>query len=177
MARALLLGLAGLVLVAGAVAALLLFFAGRDDAGVSGPQGPGLVLLDRGARHISPAERRSVRYDSEPPVSGPHVPVAVRRDATALSDDQILHALELGDVVLVYGTRKPPAPLRALANDVAGPFDPALAQAGQAMILARRPGTRGVLALAWTRLLRVSSPADPSLRVFADAWLGRGARR
>jgi hypothetical protein len=102
--------------------------------------------------------------------------VPVTRDGAELSDDQILHALEAGNVVLVYGTRVPPRALRALAVDVAGPFAPALVRAGQAVVLARRPGTRGVLALAWTRLLRTPSPDDPQLRAFAEAWLGRGAR-
>jgi uncharacterized protein DUF3105 len=176
-ARPILLAVAGLVLAAGALALVVLAFSSRDDAAVTAPQGPGRAFPDRGARHVTPAQRGSVRYDTEPPVSGPHVPVPVTRDARVLSDDQILHALELGNVILVYGAPRPPAPLRALADEVAGPFDPALAQEGQAVVLARRPGTRGVLALAWARLLRAPGPADPQLRAFADAWLGRGARR
>ena len=40
---------------------------------------------------------------------------------------------------------------------------------------ARRPGTAGVIALAWTHMLRVATPTDPALRAFAQFWLGRGA--
>jgi hypothetical protein len=42
------------------------------------------------------------------------------------------------------------------------------------VILAPRPGTRGVVAAAWRHLLRASSPTDPALRQFVDAWLGVG---
>ena len=87
----------------------------------------------------------------------------------------LLEALRAGNVVLVYGSPRPPEPLRTLADEVAGPFDPALASAGQAVILARRPGTRGVSALSWSRVLRAASATDPRLRDFAEAWLGRGA--
>ena len=174
--RVVLIALAALVVTAGALALAVLVLSSRDDAAVHAPAGPGQSYPDRGARHITPAQRGSVRYDSEPPVSGPHVPVPVTRDGAALSDDQILQALEAGNVVLVYGTRTTPRALRLLAADVAGPFDPALVRAGQAVVLARRPGTRGVIALAWTRLLRVPGTGDPRLRAFAEAWLGRGAR-
>ena len=175
-ARPILIALAALVVTAGALALAVLVLSSRDDAAVHAPSGPGRVYPDRGARHITPAQRGAVRYDSEPPVSGPHVPVPVTRDGAELSDDQILHALEVGNVVLVYGTRTPPRALRVLANDVAGPFDPALVRAGQAVVLARRPGTPGVVALAWTRLLRVPRADDPRLSAFAEGWLGRGAR-
>jgi hypothetical protein len=174
--RAVLIALAALAVTAGALVLAVIVLSSRDDAAVHAPSGPGRAYPDRGARHITPAQRGSVRYDSEPPVSGPHVPVPVTRDGAELSDDQILHALAAGNVVLVYGTRTPPRALRALAGEVAGPFDPALVRAGQAVVLARRPGSRGVIALAWTRLERVPGPDDPRLRAFAEAWLGRGAR-
>ena len=57
-----------------------------------------------------------------------------------------------------------------LQRDVsAGRSTPALAEAGQAVILARRPGVRGVQALAWRRKLDASGPDDPQLREFAEA--------
>jgi hypothetical protein len=57
---------------------------------------------------------------------------------------------------------------------VAGPFDAELAAAGQAVILARRPGAGPATALAWRRILRAGDPADPDLRTFTEHWLGRG---
>jgi hypothetical protein len=165
-----------LVVLAGGVG-LLAFFASRDEGGVdrAQPAGPGQAFPDQGARHLAPGERGSVKYNSDPPTSGPHVAEPVRRNEIVLTDDQILHALETGNVVLAYGTHRPPAGLRALGEATSGgPFDPALVQAGQAVILTRRPGTRGIVALAWRHLLRASSAADPELRKFVDHWLGRG---
>lgn len=138
---------------------VLLFFEGRDESQVSEHPGsaraPGQVVTD---------QRRA------------QAPAAIERDATPLSEDQLLHALELGDVVLLYGTGSPPPALRALQERVSGPFDAVLAANGAAVILARRPGSDGVTALAWRRILRVQDPADPALEDFADHWLGRGAR-
>ena len=51
----------------------------------------------------------------------------------------------------------------------------ALAAAGQAVILARRPGTVGVDGLAWAHAVSVREPGDPGLAQFAQFWLGRGA--
>jgi hypothetical protein len=147
--------------------------AGRDDPGVSaGQSGPGTRFADQGDLHLRPGELRPV-YDSEPPTSGPHVPEPVLQDRSALSDDQLLQALEVGDVVFLYGTPQPPSGLAAIAQAVGGRFTPALAASGQAVILGRRPGTNGVVALAWTHMLRTSSA--PDLRGFAQFWLSRGA--
>jgi hypothetical protein len=96
-------------------------------------------------------------------------------DNQQLSDNQLLEALELGDVVVFYGTRAPPAGLGKLASSLAAPFTPALAAAGQAVVTARRPGTTGLIALAWAHMLRVARPSDPLLGTFIDYWLGRGA--
>jgi Protein of unknown function (DUF3105) len=172
------------VALAGGIA-LLLFFVARDDApvdkGADAPtavKGPGQAFTDLGDEHVSPPEAGKAKYNSDPPTSGPHVPEAIPRDEVKLTDDQILHALEQGNVVLVYGKRKAPKPLRRLAQDVSGgPFDPSLVGAGQSVILARRKGTHGVVALAWTHLLRVSTADDPELARFAEFWLGRGAPR
>jgi len=173
---------ATIAIALGGAIALLLWFENRDSSQVSQQAGgaatvvgPGRLLPDQGDAHLRPGERPPKAYVSDPPASGAHVPVPVVHDATRLGDDELLHALELGDVVLVYGGARPPAALRALADKVAGPFDPALAAAGQAIVLARRPGTKGVIALAWRRELRAASAADPSLEPFAAFWLGRGA--
>jgi hypothetical protein len=149
--------------------------AGRDDPGVSGTgTGPGIQFRDQGHVHLRPGLLRPV-YDSDPPTSGAHIPVAVTRDDRQLSDDQLLQALEVGNVVFMYGGARPPIGLGALASAVASPFTPALAASGEAVILARQPGTRGVIGLAWAHMVRVASAGDPLLRSFASFWLGRGA--
>jgi hypothetical protein len=149
--------------------------AGHDQPGVSGAANVvGEQFRDLGHAHLQPSQPKPA-YDSDPPTSGAHVPVPVQRDEAELSDDQLLQALEVGDVVIMYGARRPPPGLTALARNVAAPFSPALAVAGQAVILARRPRTTGVIGLAWTHMLRVSASNDPPLHTFAQAWLGRGA--
>ena len=77
-------------------------------------------------------------------------------------------------MVILYDAPDPGAPLERLQEEVAGPFDAELAAAGQAVILARRPGAGPATALAWRHVYQTDDPADPALREFAEAWLGRG---
>jgi len=130
---------------------------------------------DKGDAHLGSGEHVSLNGLSDPPTSGPHHDVLVTRDRRQLDPNAIIHALELGNVIVFYGSAKPPGPLIRLQNDVSGPFDAEVAAAGQQVILARKPGVRGATAAAWRHLLRVEDPADPKLQDFADAWLGRGA--
>ena len=147
----------------------------QDNPGVTGGQpGPGTAFRDLGDLHLRPGQPRPA-YDSDPPTSGPHNPINVTRDGATISDDQLLQALQVGDVVLMYGTRKPPPGLTAVAARSAPPFTPALAATGGAVVLAHRAGTHGVVALAWTHVLQVRRPSDPQLLKFIDYWLGRGA--
>jgi len=81
--------------------------------------------------------------------------------------------LRRGNVVVLAAAGELPA-ARAVARAVAGPPDPALREAGQA-VLVRRSAGPGVRAQAWHRELRVASARDPRLRAFAEFWLGRGA--
>jgi hypothetical protein len=90
--------------------------------------------------------------------------------------DQVLTALASGDVVILYGQRRPPGPLQTLARALAPPFSPALARSGRAVILAHRPGTSGLIGLAWAHMLRVADASDSRLRDFAAYWLGRGTQ-
>jgi hypothetical protein len=169
-------GVASLALSIGLIAILSGFFQSHDPAGVNGTSGPvGQVYPDLGHTHLRPDELRPP-YNSDPPTSGAHVPVPVLRDGSHLTNDQLLQALEVGDVVIAYGTRQPPPGLPRLAKTVAGQFTPALAQAGQAVILWPRAGTDGLMGLAWTRMLRVRTPGE-LLQSFAERWLGRGAPR
>jgi hypothetical protein len=168
-------GVAALALSFGLIALLSGFFAGRDQAGISGSAGAlGQPFKDLGHAHLNPSELHPA-YNSDPPTSGAHVPILIHRDQRELSDDQLLEALELGDVVIAYGTSRPPPQLISVQRSLAGAFSPALAAAGQMIVLDRRPGTTGLIGLAWAHLVRVSSPGDPLLRAFVDYWLGRGA--
>jgi hypothetical protein len=167
--------LASLALSIGLIALMSGYFAGHDPAGVTGSVSePGQAFRDQGHAVLRPGQTRP-HYDSSPPTSGPHVAVPLERDGSALSDDQLLQALQTGNVVLMYGTRVAPPGLPALARALAPPFSPGLAAAGQAVILAHRSGIAGVVGVAWAHLIRVTGPSDQLLRSFANFWLGRGA--
>jgi Protein of unknown function (DUF3105) len=165
---------ASLVLSIGLIVLLSGFFVDRDHGEVSGAgAAPGRAYPDLGHATRRPGER--VAYDSVPPTSGPHLPAKVGHDGAALNNDQLLQALQVGDVVLMYGSHRPPPGLAQLAGSVAPPFSPALAATGQAVILATRRGTSGIVGLAWTHLIHVPDASDPELRAFVTFWLDRGA--
>jgi len=164
---------AAVIVTLGGLYALQAVLSARDDATFDTAAGPGQSFPDLGARHLRPGEAPGGDYNSDPPTSGPHVPLAVRRQSGPLVDDQILHALESGNVVIVTAGG-PQAEVRALAREVAGPFTPELAAAGQTVLLTARPGTEGVTALAWRHMQQVDQPGDPRLREFVEFWLGRG---
>lgn len=168
-------GLASLALSVGLIVLVSGYFAGRDQPGVAGAGGgPGQAFPDLGHGVLAPGQPRPA-YNSDPPTSGAHRPQLVTRDGAPLSDDQLLQALQLGDVVIFYGSRQPPPGLQAFVSSVAPRFTPALAATGETAILAPRAGTAGLVAAAWAHLLRVASPSDPQLRDFVGFWLGRGA--
>jgi hypothetical protein len=153
--------LVGVVIAVAGLIALAVAFNARDDAGLddAAVQGPGEVQPEGGG---------------EWPTSGEHETALVRRDRRELSDDQILTALEAGNVVILYDAPDPGTSLLRLQREVAGPFDAEVAAAGQAVILARRSGAGPATALAWRRVLQSEDSGDPQLREFAEAWLGRG---
>jgi Protein of unknown function (DUF3105) len=155
-------------LAAAACLVLITILANRDSSGVSKSSGPGTLQSDRGSAHVN-GPRTPASPPDDPPTSGPHRPEAVTRDEVPLSDDQLLEALHLGNVVFAYDGS--PAALKRIQDEISGPFDAELAAAGQAVILDRRPGVKGTIALAWRRELRSDDPAK--LREFADAWLGQ----
>jgi len=144
-------GLLIVVLSLAAVVAVVVVLQSRDDAEVGSASGPG--------------ERVEARCPGES--------AGITRDSRPLSEDQIRQATSLGNVVLRYPGSRPPAALRELQDELTGRFDAEIAAAGQAVILAG--GGESVEALAWGRRQRASSPDDPALRTFAEAWLGEGA--
>jgi Protein of unknown function (DUF3105) len=153
-----LLALAIAGLAATACLVLISVLASRDQAEVDSADVAALEP-DRGARHVD-GPRTPASPPDEPPTSGPHRPEPIERDRTELSDDQILEALHLGNVVIAY-EGDPPTDLQQ------DEFSPELAAAGQAVILDRRPGIGQTTALAWRRR------STERLPEFIDAYLGQ----
>jgi len=159
-------------LAAGLCLVLIIVLASRDSSQVDPgtASGPGTLEADRGAQVVTSAPDTPASAPDAPPTSGPHREEPVNADRTVLTDDQILTALAAGNVVIAYDGKAP----TAVQEEVSGAYDPELAAAGQAVILAKRPGVGGVQALAWRRRLKASGPDDPKLREFAETWLGQG---
>jgi hypothetical protein len=168
--------LLGIVLSLGVLAGVLFFADARDASDVgSAERGPGTLYPDQGKDHLALGEEPKIKFNSDPPTSGPHIPDPVLRDGVRLTHDQVLQALEQGNVVVFFDSAREGRALRRLQRRLTGPFEKTVAAAGQALILARRPGTKGVIAAAWRHLLGVRSPTDPQLVAFAQYWIGRGA--
>jgi hypothetical protein len=79
-------------------------------------------------------------------------------------------------VVIFHAPGQDQGALLGLAEQIAGPFDRALAASGQAVIVAPRPGVRGAVAVSWRRRQAAPSADDPVLRRFVEFHLGRGRR-
>ena len=79
-----------------------------------------------------------------------------------------------GNVVLLHSDERLTRELRRLAERIAGPPDPALAAAGQAVLVQQQPNLDvPVTAVTATRMLEASGPDDPALERFVEYWLGR----
>lgn len=168
-------GVAALTLAAILIALLSGYFTSHDQGAVNGSVAAvGTKLPDQGNGLLTAGQPRP-RYNSDPPTSGPHARVAITGEYEAFSDDQILTALAAGDVVVLYGSKQPPPGLTKLLAPLTAPFTPALAAAGQAVILGHEPHLQGVVALAWSRILRQRKPDGTTLTEFVDRWLGFGA--
>ena len=84
--------------------------------------------------------------------------------------------LRKGNVVITYSDQSDGPALRALAEDVAGPPDMALVDAGQAVVIEQRPDQEDpVVAHAYKRRLVAQSGAEREVRQFVEFWLGQPA--
>ncbi len=79
-----------------------------------------------------------------------------------------------GNIVLGYSDERLTRELEQVVLRSAGAPSPALVAAGQAILVARRPGQRpAVVAYTATRRHEAGGPQDPGLRRFIEYWLGR----
>jgi hypothetical protein len=91
--------------------------------------------------------------------------------------DRDARDLHRGNVILVVD-RSQLAAARALASDIAGPPEPALRAAGQAVLVRTGDVTvapAAVTAYAQGRTMTTATARDPALRAFVEYWLGRAA--
>lgn len=65
---------------------------------------PGQAVLDQGREHVSRIEWEKFKYNSDPPTSGPHDPVWLKRGIydSPQGDGHLVHSLEHGYVIISY---------------------------------------------------------------------------
>lgn len=75
------------------------------SAAVKPGDGIGTRFADQGTTHVA-ANTRVTTYNSVPPTSGPHWPTAVSWGSytTSLADEQLVHNLEHGGIVISHNT-------------------------------------------------------------------------
>ena len=135
----------------------------RRTAGVHGRDGPGRRGRDR-------ARERAAAYATDPPASGPAPRDADHARPARADDDQLLHRPRARRRRPALRRARPARPpRRAPARWPAAVRRRCSPRPGQAVILGPAGHGHAHLALAWGRLLRRPSPADPRLRAFADS--------
>jgi hypothetical protein len=109
------------------------------------------------------------RDESTVPHDASHGPGVARTGAVATAPK-----VKAGNVVLLHSDERLTKQLRDLAERIAGPSDPSLVAAGQAVIERQFPNLSvPVTAVTASRMLEASGPADPALESFIEYWLGR----
>ena len=84
-------------------------------------------------------------------------------------------AVRPGNVLLLYAHTRQAPRLRALRREL-GSSDPALAAAGQALLVRRDPGLRvPIVALSARHRQDARAASEPAVRRFVEYWLGRAA--
>ncbi len=81
--------------------------------------------------------------------------------------------LARGNVVVDYRDPAQATKVRSLAQDLGASADPALVEAGAAVVV-READVDGIVARAYKRRLEARNADDPELRTFVEYWLGRG---
>lgn len=128
---------------------------------------PGTAVPIMASPHIAPSEAHTVRYNSEPPTSGPHYSFVAATGIypEPVPDGLAVHALEHGHVVIDYGVDTPAADLAALV---------AVAKRHPADVLLRpRAGLTGVALTAWSRLDRLDAFDRTRIEIFIERLAGR----
>jgi len=84
-------------------------------------------------------------------------------------------AVRPGNVLLLYAEPRQAPQLRALRREL-GSSDPALAAAGQALLVRRDAGLRvPIVALSARHRQDARAASEPAVRGFVEYWLGRAA--
>jgi len=153
---------------------------GSGDGASGVEAGLEIMIPNEGAEHVPVGQQ--VTYQNNPPASGPHwsqsgvAPVAFGFYETAVEEEQWVHNLEHGDVVLLYDCRDTCPP--TLLNNLQDFFDsapPSEASGTTRMVIAAYDGLPFLLtAVAWDRQLHLETFEAATLLDFYDRHVDQG---
>lgn len=129
---------------------------------------PGRAIPVMASPHLSVAALQRVRYNSNPPTSGPHfaVPPAPGIYDSPLSPGEFVHAEEHGHVVIAYAPGTP-------ADQVSVLVSVAKAHPDDVLLTPYRGIAHGVALAAWGRLQRLDHADTAEVTRFVRALAGR----
>lgn len=130
----------------------------QKTAQLSPGQYPVQTFFDQGRQHLAPDQTFN-QYNSNPPTSGPHSPIAARWGIydQPVPKEVLVHNMEHGGVIVWYNCRGGPQPLteaqcQELRNNLARVVQTYLSR-GRLIVMTPYPDMPRRIALtAWTRL-------------------------
>jgi hypothetical protein len=129
---------------------------------------PGEAVPVMASPHLSVAALKKVRYNSNPPTSGPHfaLPPAPGVYDSPLPASEFVHAEEHGHIVIVYPPHTPAADVTALKKI-------AKAHPDEVVLTPYSGIGHGIALAAWGRLERLDDVDRPAITRFITALAGR----
>lgn len=156
-------------IVAIAIAVILIvggvvFVAARNG----GQTSPGTLVPSQGNRHINDQQAAGIRYNTDPPTSGPHYGAGLARwgiHTQPVPKGLMVHNLEDGGVVISYRPDVPQETVNKLAQIVR--------RYEKSVILAPYPGLDSLIALtAWQRIDKLDTLDEARIVRFIEAYKG-----
>lgn len=130
---------------------------------------PGQFVASLGNRHVSQAEVGVNKYNSDPPTSGPHLPMIATWGIhqEPVTKELQVHNLEDGGVAIQYNCPATTPECSALVDKLA-----AVARKYDHVIMAPYPGMSNKIALtAWTRIDKFDEFDENRIARFIEAYI------
>jgi len=152
------------------IGALILAGAGYWAYAKFGKGAPGAFVKSLGNRHISEAEVGLIHYNSDPPTSGPHLPMIANWGIhqEPIKKELQVHNLEDGGVIVQYNCPPARSECKPLIEKLAG----VVRRYGKNVILAPYPGLKEKIALtAWSRIDKLDDFDEDRIVRFIEAYI------
>ncbi len=130
---------------------------------------PGQFVPSLGNRHVMPAEVGLIRYNSDPPTSGPHLAQVASWGIhqEPIPKELQVHNLEDGGVVIQYNCRPADASCKTLIDQLSE-----VSRKYDHIVLAPYPGMSNKIALtAWTRIDKFDDFEEQRIVRFIESYI------